>query len=69
LDPDAAEQLLLAALRDAPLAADIDEPTKAQAQFILLETMAGEGRLQDEKLDALLSEARQMADQWLARRG
>jgi hypothetical protein len=69
LDPGAAEHLLLAALRDTPVAAVIDEPTKAQTQFILLESMAGEGDLQDEELDAFLSEARQMTDRWLARQG
>jgi hypothetical protein len=61
--------LLLAALRDVPLAADIDESAKAQAQLLLLEAMVGEEGLEGDMLDSFLSEARQMADQWLARKG
>ncbi len=68
VDPGAAEQLLLAALRDTPMPAGIDEETKAHAQFVLLSSMAGGEDLDGQKLDALLAEARQMADRWMTER-
>jgi len=68
VDPGAAEHLLLAALRDTPMPAGIDEETKAHAQFTLLSNMVGDEDPDSHKLDALLAEARQMADQWIAKR-
>lgn len=48
--------------------AGIDEETKAHAQFALLSNMVGDEDPDSHKLDALLAEARQMADQWIAKR-
>jgi len=68
VDPGAAEQLLLAALRDTPMPAGIDEETKAHAQFVLLSSLVGDEDLDGQELDTLLAEARQMADRWMAER-
>jgi hypothetical protein len=67
MDARAAEQLLLAALRNTPLPADISEATKAQVQFLLLETMVNEESLRGNELDAFLTDARQLADRWKAK--
>jgi hypothetical protein len=67
VDPDAAEQMLLAALRDKPLPAGIGEEARGNAQFALLNSMVSDRNSEIHELDALLQEARQMADQWMAR--
>jgi hypothetical protein len=67
IDPDAAEQLLLAALRDKSLPAGIGGEARGSAQFALLNSMVSDEYPESHHLDALLQEARQMADQWMAR--
>jgi hypothetical protein len=66
VDPDAAEQLVLAALRDKALPAGIGEEARGNAQFALLSSMVSDEYPQSHELDALLAEARELADQWMA---
>ena len=48
--------------------AGIDGGTKAHAQFVLLSSMVGDEDFDSQELNALLAEARQMADRGMAER-
>jgi hypothetical protein len=66
LSPGLAEQLILSVLRDAALRGQFGEAATAYAQFVLLkELVSGYG---DGQLNALLAEARDGTDRWIAGR-
>jgi hypothetical protein len=65
LSPTMAEQILLAALRNVPLSPKFDEDIKSCAQITLLAALTDS--LHEQQVDALLQEAREQANRWLAR--
>jgi hypothetical protein len=60
----AAEQMLLCALRGVPMDSKSDEFAKGYAQVAVLAELVS--NLNDQQLEALLEQARDQADQWLA---
>lgn len=65
INPDIAERLLLATFTDAQID-DIDDQTKGEHYLILLIALIKEAELSGTELDAFLSDARGLADRWLA---
>jgi hypothetical protein len=60
LSPTLAEQLILSALRNAPLRGQPDETVRAYTQFVLLRELVSD--LDDEQLGMLLAQARDGAE-------
>jgi hypothetical protein len=60
LSPTLAEQLILSALRNAPLRGQPDETAGAYTQFVLLQELISD--LDDEQLSMLLAQARDDAE-------
>jgi hypothetical protein len=65
IDPQAAERMILAIYTDENVD-DIDDGTKGELYPILLAGLIADEQLDDAGLDAFLSEARKLADEWLA---
>lgn len=65
LDPNVSQRLLLAVVSDEDVD-DIRDETKGEHFAPLLVGMVVDAKLDDADLDAMLSEAREIADGWLA---
>lgn len=64
IEPKAAEQLLYEALTDDPFSGDPE--VNGTNQIILLAALLSDAQLTVDQLDALLAEARAIADEWVA---
>jgi len=64
VSPTLAEQLILSALRDAPLSVPADEIATACTEFTLMRRLVTD--LDDERLSLLLVQAQDSANQWIA---
>lgn len=64
IDAEAAERMLISALRDQPVQGRFDEFAKGYAQVALLKELTS--GLPGDQLDALLQNAREQANGWLA---
>jgi hypothetical protein len=67
IDPRVAEHTLRGALGDAAAAENLDKASMATAIHALLFVLLEDQDVTGDRLDALLSEARPLADLWLAR--
>jgi hypothetical protein len=65
LDARVGERVLLAVLTGTKID-DIDARTSFEAQILLLAGLVGDARMTPEELDALMLQARDLADEWLA---
>lgn len=65
IDPRTAERLIRAAISDENID-DISTEVSFRTQLILLAGLIGDEHLDDEGLDRVLTEARKLAEQWLA---
>jgi hypothetical protein len=65
IDPRVAERLILAVYTDEQIR-DIDVRVRYETQVLLLAALVADAQLDDAGLESLLTQARQLADKWLA---